>query len=261
MSAPMYFTLRAALVAVGLFVGLLAALELGRRWGRARAARAPDSEREGLGAVEAAVYGLLGLLVAFTFSGAASRFEGRRDLIVQEANAIGTAYLRLDLLAEPARDSLREKFRRYLDSRLETYRRLPDEQAARAELARSIALQGEIWTEAIEAARAAGPSTTMLLAPALNEMFDTTTTRTAATRAHPPNVLFAMLVAVALVSALLVGHAMAASAASRRLHTLAYAGVLALTLYVIVDLEYPRLGLIRVDAFDQVLVDVREGMK
>jgi hypothetical protein len=99
-----------------------------------------------------------------------------------------------------------------------------------------------------------------VLLPALNEMFDIVTTRTAATRAHPPNVLFAMLVIVALVSALLVGNAMAASAHPRRLHSFAYAGVLAFTLYVILDLEYPRLGLIRVDAFDQVLVEVREGM-
>src|SRR5262249_6396988 len=99
----MYFTLRAALVSAVLFVALLASLELGRRWGRARIASDPDSRREGLGGVEGAVYGLLGLLVAFSFSGAAARYEVRRDQIVQEANAIGTAYLRLDFLPEPAR--------------------------------------------------------------------------------------------------------------------------------------------------------------
>lgn len=260
MYVPAYFTLRAAAIAVGLFVGLLGALELGRRWGRRRAARDPDAGGEGLGGVEGAVYGLLGLLVAFTFSGAATRFEGRRDLVVKEANAVGTAYLRLDLLPEPARSRLRDKLRRYLDSRLETYRRLPDAEAAREELGRSIAMQGEIWTEAVEALKAAEPPATIVLIPALNDMFDIVTTRTAAMRAHPPNVLFAMLVAVALVSAVLVGHGMALNPTRRRLHMLAYAGVLALTLYVIVDLEYPRLGLIRVDDFDQVLIDVRAGM-
>jgi hypothetical protein len=260
MYVPAYFTLRVAFIAVGLFVGLLVALELGRRWGRARVARDSETAREGLGGVEGAIYGLLGLLVAFSFSGAGTRFEGRRDLVVKEANAIGTAYLRLDLLAEPARSSLRAKLRLYLDSRLETYRKLPDERAARAELARSLAMQGEIWTESIEALKAVDRSATIVLLPALNDMFDIVTTRNAATRAHPPNVLFAMLVIVALVSALLVGNAMAASAERRRLHSLAYAGVLALTLYVILDLEYPRLGLIRVDDFDQVLAEVRAGM-
>ena len=92
-----------------------------------------------MGSVEGAVYGLLGLLIAFSFSGAASRFEARRDLIVQEANAIGTAYLRLDLLPDEARDGLREKFRRYLDTRLSAYRKMPDIEAAMAELARASA--------------------------------------------------------------------------------------------------------------------------
>jgi uncharacterized membrane protein YeiB len=257
----MPFTVRAGLVAVGLFVALLASLELGRRWGRIRFARDPEGAREGIGGVEGAVYSLLGLLVAFSFSAAAIRFEARRDLIVKEANAIGTAYLRLDLLAEPARDSLRAKMRRYVDSRIETYKKVPDEAAVGAEFARSVALQGEIWTEAIEAAKAAGNPALIVLPPALNDMIDITTTRLAATRAHTPNLIFATLMIVALVSGLLVGYATATSPKRRRLHAVAYAGVIALTLYVILDLEYPRLGLIRVDDFDQLLVEAREGMK
>jgi hypothetical protein len=257
----MAFTLRAGLVAAGLFLALLASLELGRRWGRMRVAREPDALREGIGGVEGAVYSLLGLLVAFSFSAAAIRFEARRDLIVKEANAIGTAYLRLDLLAVPARDGLREKMRRYVDSRIATFKKVPDEEAVRAELARSFALQGEIWTEAIEAAKAAGNPALIVLPPALNDMIDITTTRLAAMRAHTPNLIFATLMIVALVSGLLVGYATAASPTRRRLHTVAYAGVIALALYVILDLEYPRLGLIRVDDFDLLLEDVRAGMK
>ncbi len=242
-----------------LFAALLALQEQGRRWGLSRAAGG-EAGREGLSGVEGAVYGLLGLLIAFSFSGAASRFEARRDLIVQEANAIGTAYLRLDLLPDEPRGALREKFRRYLDTRLGAYRKLPDVDAAMAELGRASAQQGEIWAEAIGAAKAAGSPASVLLPPALNEMFDITTTRTAATHAHPPAFLFVMLVILALVSALLVGHGMSATKTRSRLHMVAYAGALALTIYVVVDLEFPRLGLIRVDAFDRVLVEVREGM-
>src|SRR6185436_2599128 len=112
-----------------------------------------DSEgaRQGFGVVDGAVFGLLGLLIAFTFSGAAARFDERRQLIIEEANDIGTAYLRIDLLPESAQSRLRELFRQYLDSRLETYRKLPDLEAAKAELARSIKLQNEIWTAAIAA--------------------------------------------------------------------------------------------------------------
>ena len=90
-----------------------------------------EGARAGLGAVDGAVFALLGLMIAFTFSGAASRLEVRRQLIVQEANAIGTAYLRLDLLPPGAQPGLREDFRQYVDARLAVYSKLPDIEAAK----------------------------------------------------------------------------------------------------------------------------------
>ena len=106
-----------------------------------------EKSASGAGAIDAAVYGLLGLLIAFTFSGAASRFEARRHLITEEANAIGTAYLRLDMLSAEAQKSLKEKFRIYVDSRLSAYRDVSDREATKAALARSAAIQSEIWSE------------------------------------------------------------------------------------------------------------------
>src|SRR5437879_73732 len=107
------FAYTAALLATGLLVGILICLEIGRRIG----VRNLTTDRGG-GAVEAALFGLLGLLIAFTFSGAATRFDTRRQLIIDEANMIGTAYLRIDLLPADAQPALREKFRQYVDSRL-----------------------------------------------------------------------------------------------------------------------------------------------
>ena len=247
-------------LAFGLFLGMLLLLELGRRIGGRRLAQDPEGARAGVGAVEGAIYGLLGLLIAFTFSGAAARFDARRQLMVEEANDIGTAYLRLDLLPAEARDRLREMFRLYLDSRVDTYRKLPDVRAAEAEFARSLALQGEIWTLAVAAARAEPPSTSTLLLPALNQMIDITTTQLTATRMHPPKVIFVMLGTLALVSSLLAGFGMAGSKRRSWLHLVAYAAINASVAYVILDLEYPRLGLIRVDSFDQVLVELRQSM-
>ena len=249
-----------AWLVVGLFLGMLLLVELGRRVGARRLADDPEGARAGVGAVEGAVYGLLGLLIAFTFSGAAARFDARRQLIVEEANDIGTAYLRLDLLPAEPRAQLQEKFRRYVDSRLETYRKLPDLRAAEAELARSVGLQNEIWTLALNSARAEAPPATMLLLPALNQMIDITTTRTAAARLHPPSVVFLMLGVLALVSSLLAGYGMAGGKTRSWLHMLAYAAITTGGVYVILNLEYPRLGFIRIDAFDQVLVDVRKSM-
>src|SRR5215510_4984847 len=98
-----------------------------------------------------AVFALLGLLIAFTFSGAASRFDARRQLVVEEANAIGTAYLRLDLLPAHTQPPLRESFRQYLQTRVEIYRKLPDIAAARQEAAHAVTLQGQIWSQALTA--------------------------------------------------------------------------------------------------------------
>jgi hypothetical protein len=101
----------------------------------------------------------------------------------------------------------------------------------------------------------------MLLLPALNQMIDITTTRTVATQVHPPSVVYVLLMGLALVSALLAGFSMAESRSHNWLHTLLYAAILSLAIYVILDLEYPRMGLIRVDAADQLLMDVRQSMR
>jgi hypothetical protein len=260
----MHHALISLVIACALFVGMLLFLDIGRRIGAQRRAQDPGGPGAGTGAVEGAVFALLGLLVAFTFSGAASRFDARRALIVEEANAIGTAYLRLDLVPAEAQPALRDLFRHYADSRLEVYRKLSvsDLEAARAELDHSIRLQGEIWNQAVIAGQLEGvpPAAAMLLLPALNEMFDITTTRTMALRMHPPTVIFVMLFGLALASALLAGYAMGGGKKREWLHMLAFAAVVAITVYVIFDLEYPRLGLIRIGVFDQALVDVRESM-
>lgn len=251
------------LLAMGLFVGMLILLEAGRRIGAQRLARDPEGARAGTGTIEGAVFALLGLLIAFTFSGAATRFDARRDLIVQETNAIGTAWLRLDLLPASAQPAIRENFRRYIDARLIAYQKLPDIQAAMTELAKATALQGEIWTQAVAAGRMDGapPAAAMLLLPALNEMIDITTTRTTAANLHPPTIIFAMLFGLALTSALLAGYGMAGGRSHNWLHIIGFAAVMAVAVYVIIDIEFPRLGLIRVDAFDQVLVELRASMK
>jgi hypothetical protein len=259
----MSFTYAVLLLAIGLFLGMLCLLETGRLLGRRHKASDDEKEEKGIGAVEGAVFGLLGLLLAFTFAGASERFDTRRHLIVEEANAIGTAYLRLDLLNQDARDPLREKFRNYLDSRLAVYRKIPDMKAVQEELDRSVALQHDLWSGAVAACHNAdlpAPAAQLLL-PALNEMIDITTTRTMATKMHPPFIVFTMLAVLALASALLIGYSMAAGGTRSWIHMLAFAFFMTLTIYVIVDMEYPRLGFIRVDAFDKVLVDLRQDMK
>lgn len=258
----MHFTLTAVLTAAGLFAGVLLFLELGRRIGLRRLKQEGDGAGAGAGAgvVEGAVFALLGLLIAFTFSGAAGRFEDRRNLIVDEANAVGTAYLRIDLLPAAAQGEMRDRFRRYLDARLAVYRALPDLEAANEHLASANRIQQEIWMRAV-ADSADSQSARMLLLPALNEMFDITTTRTMAAQAHPPHVVFGLLFVFALCAALLAGSAMARPQSRHWLHSATFAFALAGSVYVIIDMEFPRVGLIRVDAFDKILVELRRSME
>jgi hypothetical protein len=245
-----------------LFLGMLLFLEIGRRIAVRRMKEDAGAAGEGVGAVDGAVFALLGLLIAFTFSGASSRFDTRRQLVVEETNNIGTAYLRLDLLPADAQPALRESFRRYLDARIAVYRTLPDIVAAKQELAKANELQQQIWRQAVAASRTEGapPAAPILLLPALNAMIDITTTRTMATLMHPPAVVFVMLFGLALAASLLAGYGMTGSKVRSWFHMLGFALVVAVSVYVILDLEYPRLGLIRVDAFDQALIDLRQSM-
>lgn len=258
----MLLTLIALLSAVGLFLGMLLFLEIGRRIGAGRLASDPEGLPKGVSAAEAAVFGLLGLIVAFSFSGAASRFEDRRHLITQEANAIGTAYLRIALLPTDAQPAIRALFRRYADLRAVTYAKATDVELTTARLNEGAALQAEIWAKAVAAASKPGaPShAMMLMVPALNDMFDITTTRAAATSNHPPVVVFLLLAGLSLIGSVLAGYSMSVNKGRSLLHAVAFSAMLSLAVYVIIDLEFPRLGLIRVDAADRLLMDLRQGM-
>jgi hypothetical protein len=193
-------------------------------------AQDPGTSKTGLGAIEAAIYGLIRLLLAFTFSRAALRFDTRRHLIVEETNAIGTAYLRLDLLPSSAQAKLRTIFRDYLDLRFETSGRLSSDFPRTLEaFTRSMKLQAEIWNKAVVACRDQGQqSATILLLPALNKMIDLTTTHWMSHRRNPSQVIFVLLSAVTLISAMFAGYGTAGSKAKSWVHLIGFAAMMAL---------------------------------
>jgi len=246
-----------------LFLIMLLVLETGRRIGkRYYSMEESDHHRGNRILVESAIYGLLGLLIAFTVSGAANRFDARRTLTVQEANAIGTAYLRLDLLPAAAQPELRRKFRRYTEARLAVFRLLPDFEASNAETIRANELQRSIWNEVIAALPGVPQSATLMLLPALNEMFDITSSRAIAGQAHTPLVILCALAVLALFCCLLAGYGLAGeNPLGSALRMIGFALIVTLTIFVILDLDYPRVGLIRLDYADQALIDVLAGMR
>src|SRR5262249_55448700 len=146
-----------------------------------------------------------------TIYGAGTRYDNRRNLTGQESNAIGTAYLRLDLLPPETQPELRENFRKYLRSRLAVYHAIPDIQAVNAALERSSALQEVIWRKVVAALKGVGPAEKSLVLTSLNEMIDITTVRTVAEMTHTPTPVFAMLILTVFASSSLAGYTMSAS--------------------------------------------------
>ena len=256
------YNLVAFLLVLGLFLGMLAMLALGQRLGKRSFAQETDLIHARLTGVEAAIFGLIGLMIAFTFSGAAARYEMRRQLIVDEANAIGTAYLRLDLLPAASQPALRDRFRRYTETRIAVYQVLPDIEASNAQAAIAATLLNDIWTGVLAALKEAPPQITIVVVPSLNEMINIPTARAIAARTHTPILIFSVLLILGLVCSFLAGYVLSdARTRNVRLHMVAFAVVITLTIYVIFDLDYPRFGLIQLDFADKALIDVLAGMK
>jgi hypothetical protein len=226
---------------------------LGRRFGEQRAA--PEgASLSGPAAIEASVFALLGLLVAFSFSGSETRLQNRRELIVREVDAIGTAYLRLDLLPEADRAALKKDFREYVGARVAYYDKLLNLDASRAERANVEEIQRRIWTRAVSAtARVPDMRASLILLPSLNEMFDVTTQRDAALHMHIPLAIFVFLALLSFACAFFAGMDMAKPASLSPLHVFAFAATMALTAYVILNIEFPRAGFVRLQYLDSLL--------
>jgi len=252
-----YFVATVAALLVGMLVCTEVGYRLGRRWRRSHG----DASTGG-GAVEAAVLGLLGLTLAFSFGGASDRLTTRRDQIVQEANAIGTAWLRLDLLPQADRLALRVLFRDYLESRIEVYEKFGERERSNAALARGGQLQQQIWTAAVGSCpQAPVAAACMLLLPALNDMFDITTTRTMAQQTHLPALIIGLVAVLCCLGGVLSGYAMSAQADRNPLQVAVFALAISATVYVVLDLEFPRAGLINLAAMDQAIVGLRDLMR
>ena len=188
---------------------------------------------------------------------------------MDEANAIATAYTNLDLLPAQAQSTFRDLFRQYLSARVDVYRtprgfslRRNMTLFAPEPLERSQRLQAEIWKEAVaNCPPGSSRVACVLLLPAISKMTEVARIRTAVNQRHPPHIVFAMLFGIGVTSSLLAGYGMAAKPTRSWVHIVGIATALAGALFVITNIEFPRLGLIRLDVHDHVLSNIGKLMR
>jgi hypothetical protein len=247
------FILQDLLLAAGPLVFLLLALEAGFRAGwRNRGDPDPHAGAQ-VGVIQGAMLGLLGLLLAFSFAAAANRFLERQDLIVQEANAIGTAYLRADLLDEPHRSELRSALKRYTELRIETSARLR-EGASPVSVAEMERLHSQMWAPAV-AGVAARPSAILAVLSPINDVIDLHSTRVAASKKHVPPVVMGLLVVCSLLAIGTIGYGCGLGGRRHPALTVPLALLIGTSLWVTIDLDQPRAGLMRLS--DEALRAIR----
>jgi hypothetical protein len=243
-----------AVVIVGIIGG---AAVVGTAIGRHRRERG-DVEHQSFGVIQGALLGLVGLLLAFGLSMSVGRYDARRAIVVQEANDIGTAYLRAELLAEPMRSTSLELLQQYTDHAIALAEQVPDSAGFDREVAAISELQRSLWGLGGDAVRADPVgSAPRLYVEALNPMFDSNSTRLAAVRNRVPTTVLALQV---FGSAIAIGVlALYLALIGRNGYTaLAAALVLVLILFISFDLDRPHRGLITVP--DAPLVSVRAMM-
>ncbi len=228
------------LVCPVLLVMFLVTVELGfriRQRLEKRREGQPDHGKGGQEYMFSAVLGLLALLLGFTFSLGLSRYEARQALVVQEANAIGTAWLRANLLEEPVRTVLRGHLKTYVEARLEWSK------TGDTDLDQMSQLQDDIWKMTGEAVRedtSSALSRTVL--EAVNRSFEVASAREAAREMHIPSRVLALLILYAFICVLMLGYVSGASGTLRRGAILLLLIQLSLAIALILDIDRPGTG-------------------
>jgi len=248
------------LIAVALFTLLLVVSEIGFRRGRALGSSLGEASKSQLSSFQGAMMGLLALLLGFSFALAESRFETRRHLVVEESNAIGTTYLRSQMLPEPHRTEVAKLLREYIDARLEFFQADVDEDRLKGAMEKSERVQRQLWSQALALAeKDPSPVPTGLFITPLNDVIDLHAERDAARQNHVPEIALWLLAVAAIGSMGLAGYGGGVGGRRNLAHTITLALIISFVILVITDLDRPRRGLIKIS--QQSMIALRQSLK
>ena len=202
--------------------------------------------------------GLLFLLLAFTFGMSVSRYDSRRQVIVQESNTISTAVLRADLYVEKERLLFRKDFKEYVEARINYYKAGKDLEKIKLsnELTQSISMK--LWKRASKLSLDhTNSDATRLMIPALNEMFDITTTRLAGEKAKVPDSIIWLLFLLACITSFYSGYSAALKGSIDWLVEFGFCLMISVTVLFIFDLDRPFRGLVTLDESNKNIIELR----
>jgi hypothetical protein len=242
-----WFALEAAVFLAAIVVFALA-LEFGFRMGALRQANADEPDKTHANTLHGAVLGLLALLLGFTFAMAVSRYENRKTLMVDQANAIGTALLRGGLLPQPHADRTAKLLREYIETRFRYNESLRGSRGVVEAETRAARLENELWAIS-RGVLAEDPRSQpgSLFAQALNDMFDIREKRRFALDDRVPMAVTAMLFIVSMVAIGLVAYSCGLSGRRRAKANFTFVSLIALVLVIILDIDSPRVGFVKAD--------------
>jgi hypothetical protein len=240
-----------------LLIVLVIAIELGYRSGSKFQSAANDSTRNQINTIQGSLLGVLALLLAFTFSLALQRYDSRSQAVINEANAIGTAILRAELLPASVRDQAGRLLCEYLDLRVQASAVSLDREADRAAIvAESTGKLDAVWTLAIEAAQQEpNPVSSGLFIQSLNDVIDAYGTRDAELNRHVPEIVLFLLFGAFMLATCLIGYASGVAGHRASFATYILVVLISLLIFLVIDLDRPRRGLIEVP--QKSLVDLQ----
>jgi hypothetical protein len=260
MATELFYQQSAVLIAITLLAAMLLGAELGYRLGRRGHQTHNELTRTQIISIQAATLGLLALLLGFTFSMALSRFEYRKQMVVQESNAIGTAALRSQFLPTSRHEEVNKLFRRYVEIRLESVLHTVQGSSDREQLDLEIrTIQRQLWRIANEAAEAEPRSIPLgMFTHAMNEVIDIKSKRDIAVANHVPESVLVFLFAFAVLAAVILGYGNGLAGGRIVSLTVAYCVIVGLVIMLIIDLDHPQQGLARTS--QQSMIELQEIM-
>lgn len=245
-----------ALVLMGLTVGFA---WLGHLWRQAILKRKPEREEAPLGGLEAALLGLLALLLAFTFSLVQMRYEDRRQAVIEEANCIGTAFLRTEMYPEPERTGFRMDFKEYIEARISFLDAKRDWQKINDSLKRASEISGRLFQRAARLSQdPKNLAASNQMIPALNNMIDIVTVRNASLVARVPGPIIRLLLYLTIITGFILGYGFKITKSMDWGMVLIYAIFTSLVIFVILDMDRPMRGFITLENVNQFIDALRQ---